>query len=240
MNLKINKLIYYLNNNGFISEANLMEKIILKFSSKSSKISNSTIIYCDMDGVLVNFEQQAYEDIRDILQKGKEHELIGNNPKLHEAYENVAKAIGHKIDLDNPSVKKLMFKVISQNPGKWFHQLSPLKGGDEVWRFINNLNYVVKILSAGVSGKKGALTAEDGKKEWVKDNLTPQPDEVIVAEKSSDKKNWAINADGSSNILIDDKHSNIESWESAGGIGILHTPGDSASTIKRLQEILDV
>ena len=40
---------------------------------------------------------------------------------------------------------------------------------------------------------------------------------------------------GENRILIDDTAKNIEDWESAGGIGILHT--DAFSTIAKLKEI---
>ena len=39
-------------------------------------------------------------------------------------------------------------------------------------------------------------------------------------------------------ILIDDKSSTIDSWNNAGGIGILHTPKNSSKSINQLMEIL--
>jgi hypothetical protein len=39
--------------------------------------------------------------------------------------------------------------------------------------------------------------------------------------------------------LIDDTPENIEQWIARGGYGILHT-GDHASTVKVLQELLDL
>jgi hypothetical protein len=52
---------------------------------------------------------------------------------------------------------------------------------------------------------------------WIKENLTPQPAEIII---TSNKEQHAVNADGSPNILIDDRGVNIVAWRSHGGIGI--------------------
>lgn len=55
------------------------------------------------------------------------------------------------------------------------------------------------------------------KKIWIQKHLNPQPQEVIIA---ADKSKYAVQADGTPNILIDDRGSNISSWESKGGIAI--------------------
>jgi hypothetical protein len=55
------------------------------------------------------------------------------------------------------------------------------------------------------------------KKVWIKENLNPQPAEIII---TPNKEKHAVNADGSPNILIDDRGVNIVAWRSRGGIGI--------------------
>ena len=55
------------------------------------------------------------------------------------------------------------------------------------------------------------------KKIWIKENLNPQPAEIII---TPNKEQHAVNADGSPNILIDDRGVNIVAWRSHGGIGI--------------------
>jgi 5'(3')-deoxyribonucleotidase len=52
---------------------------------------------------------------------------------------------------------------------------------------------------------------------WIKENLIPQPAEIFI---TPNKEQHAINADGSPNILIDDRGVNIVAWRSRGGIGI--------------------
>lgn len=59
--------------------------------------------------------------------------------------------------------------------------------------------------------------SEHWKREWIKKNLTPQPSEIII---TGQKERHAVNPDGSPNILIDDRGTNIVAWRGRGGIGI--------------------
>ena len=51
----------------------------------------------------------------------------------------------------------------------------------------------------------------------------------------SDKQKYAVNQDGSSNILIDDYIKNIKEFESKGGMGIHHT--DTGKTLRELKNL---
>jgi len=55
------------------------------------------------------------------------------------------------------------------------------------------------------------------KKEWIKKNLSIKPAEIIITGR---KEQHATNSDGSPNILIDDRGTNIVAWRARGGIGI--------------------
>jgi hypothetical protein len=59
--------------------------------------------------------------------------------------------------------------------------------------------------------------SEQHKRIWIKKHLNPQPAEIII---TSQKEHHAVNPDGSPNILIDDRGTNIVAWRSRGGIGI--------------------
>jgi len=59
--------------------------------------------------------------------------------------------------------------------------------------------------------------SEHYKRVWIKEHLNPQPAEIII---TSQKEHHAVNADGSPNILIDDRGTNIVAWRARGGIGI--------------------
>ena len=79
------------------------------------------------------------------------------------------------------------------------------------------------------------MSAEEGKELWVSRWLKPSPSSVIMSP-AAQKAQYAVNGDVP-NVLIDDKASTIESWNNAGGIGILHTPGGSSASVKELEEI---
>ena len=59
--------------------------------------------------------------------------------------------------------------------------------------------------------------SEAQKKVWIQKHLNPQPVDIII---TANKSKYAKQKDGTPNILIDDRGSNISSWENAGGIGI--------------------
>lgn len=71
--------------------------------------------------------------------------------------------------------------------------------------------------------------AEHQKKIWIKKHLNPQPVDVII---TPNKAKWAVQPDGTPNILIDDRGSNITAWEAKGGIGIKYQADeDSLQTV---------
>jgi len=59
--------------------------------------------------------------------------------------------------------------------------------------------------------------SEKHKREWIKKHLNPQPTEIFITPR---KEKHAVNPDGTPNVLIDDRGSNITAWENAGGIGV--------------------
>lgn len=71
--------------------------------------------------------------------------------------------------------------------------------------------------------------SEKYKKVWIQKHLNPQPVDVVI---TPNKAKYAKQADGTPNILIDDRGSNISAWEAAGGIGIKYQADeDSLQTI---------
>jgi 5'-nucleotidase len=69
------------------------------------------------------------------------------------------------------------------------------------------------------------------KKIWIQQHLNPLPKNILI---TPNKAKYAKQADGTPNILIDDRGSNISSWEAAGGIGIKYQADEDS-----LQKIVD-
>tara|TARA_Y100001978_G_C23702007_1_gene441682 strand:+ start:2703 stop:6200 length:3498 start_codon:yes stop_codon:yes gene_type:complete len=72
-----------------------------------------------------------------------------------------------------------------------------------------------KILSSPLRGDHE--NSKQQKIKWIQRELGIQPDEIIVVGR---KESYAVQADGTPNILIDDRGRNIEGWRSRGGYGI--------------------
>ena len=174
-------------------------------------------IYCDMDGVLVNFMDGVVQYITNKLQSGEAEELkaeLGRDYIESEEIDN------------NRSVRKFMYRELKHHADFW-RDLEWMPDGKSLWNYIAPYNPY--ILTSPM--KKGS---EIGKQEWIDNNLVPPPPERIFMH--HDKYRRAT-TNGKPNILIDDFSKNTIPWEEAGGIAILHT--STAKTIQELEEILN-
>ena len=54
------------------------------------------------------------------------------------------------------------------------------------------------------------------------------PSEIVI---TGMKEHWAVNKDGSPNILIDDRGENIRKWIARGGIGIKYQADEDSLNI---------
>ena len=220
---------------------NLLRRYIrsLLIEATIPDVHPESIIFCDMDGVLVDFDTATVSLINSRIDEG---ELTDQGKTYRKTLRRMQREMGpdwrakSRSDLDIKPVRNFMFAVISQNPGDFFGSLPPLHDGvNMLWPYITATGHAVKLLTAGVPGKPEMSTSEEGKKIWAIENLNPPPAEVILSP-SRQKAEFA-RAGGVPNILIDDKVVTVQSWDNAGGIGILHVPGGSAATIARLQEL---
>ena len=84
------------------------------------------------------------------------------------------------------------------------------------------------------------------KKIWLKQNLNPQPKDIII---TSIKERHAVQPDGTPNILIDDRGTNIVAWRANGGIGIKYQADEDSlemvanelnKAYGKIQEAVDV
>ena len=109
-----------------------------------------------------------------------------------------------------------------------FANLPPMVDMYDLIAYIKHTGHKWEILTAaGVVNRE--LVVFD-KKSWIKKYVDPS---VVVncTFTGSQKAAYAMKK----NVLIDDRPKNIEAWENAGGIGILHT--SAADTIEQLKKL---
>ena len=148
-------------------------------------------IYCDMDGVIADFEL-GYKELTGI-------DLQVEKPEGKEFWDPISKAgVGFWAGL------------------KW------MPGGQQLWDYIKPFN--PQLLSAPSREQSSRI----GKHVWVKHKI---PGTKLILRYAKQKQELAT----PESILIDDRQINIDQWEAAGGIGILHT--SAANTISQLKEL---
>ena len=158
---------------------------------------NNIIIFCDMDGVLVDF--------------------MGG----------IAKHLGKKT-VEQGDIDKVLLSGVGTSKG-WWVSLEPMHDAKTLWKYISQ--YDIQILSACPSICKDDKAVIAGKTAWIKKYLKPSPSKVNIVQRR-DKKTFAA----PNHILIDDHIKNIREFESAGGVGIVHT--SAIKTIKLLKSLV--
>lgn len=142
--------------------------------------------------------------------------LIGE-PHSEERYEN------------DKEYKKKMWDTVKdyrKKGGELWYELQLLPDAMQLWTYIKKYNPTF-LTSTGTS--KAKMT-EDEKRRWLNDKFGPHVP-AIFARSAQAKKEHA----GPKHILIDDKEKAIKPWETAGGLGILHT--SASSTIAQLKKL---
>ena len=196
-------------------------------------------IYCDMDGVLVDFVQGALKQINEDVNNKRLSSTDESTGKLN--YLGRLRTVMRRKGVDvieNEHIEKYaegqekireaaikyMYVRLADDESFWAN-LPWMEGGRDLWNAIKN--YDPFILTAPMG--KGS---EEGKRQWISKNLSPSPSQVFM---SHDKYNWAME-DGQRNVLIDDFLSNIKPWRSSGGIAIHHDPTDMKHTMDKLTQ----
>ena len=169
-------------------------------------------IYCDMDGVLCNFDK-GYEDLTGVSTQEANQESKSSFWKRF------------RDSLNEKNIKEKDF---------WAN-LEWQPGGKELWNYIQQYN--PNILSAPavdfslpsdeqLSPEKNQ--AIQGKKEWIAKNLSGVGEEIFVPAPQK-----ALYANPKS-ILIDDMKKNTDTWRASRGKAIYHT--SASETLKILKE----
>ena len=179
-------------------------------------------IYCDMDGVLCDFDE-GYKNATKSL---KGDELKEDEIDLLKIFPNFKKN-GISTDEANALGKSYFWKIFRASVGKnekeFWANLPWQPGGQELWTFISPYNPNI-LSSPTIDFSKPQDQQLDpkfnqaiqGKKEWINKNLYNVNEEIFVP--ASQK----VDSVAPNHILIDDMKKNTDAWEAAGGIAILH------------------
>jgi len=195
-------------------------------------------IYCDMDGVLVDFEGAATRDINKALK---------NPPAGTEALcEAVRGFYGDSLDLtdiktdkrNRPDALKELIGKLFEDDVEWWANLPFLEEGKKLWSVISKIEPTPLILTSPMD-RGGYHASEEGKILWVKKNLGIL-DNIRWEERVcfSHNKYELATIQGRPNVLIDDYPRKVDPFTESGGLGILHK-GNADETIKVLEEIFD-
>ncbi len=169
-------------------------------------------IYCDMDGVLTDFEKRFVEMLKKEGPKYYSKEVINQvtRPKHFEALEG----------------EKEFWNFIDNHIGlEFWSGMDWMPNGRQLWSFIQPYNPVI------LTSPSRQNTSRLGKRIWVKDHLTPVPPvEFRFGDAKSDFANEKA-------ILIDDKPSNLQAFATRGGIALEVKDGEVQSVINTLKEL---
>jgi hypothetical protein len=203
-------------------------------------------LYCDMDGVLVDFQAGVLAYMNDVLRDmgARKDELSQlkasrSNPEYltfkaaSQAAEElggwgktvVAKHINRPDDggYGLKQVRNFMYRLVEDDREFWAN-LPWMDGGKELWDYIKEFN--VEILSAPM-GPNSIL----GKQDWVARELGDIPTNI------TDDKSPYGKVDGQQGVLVDDRAKYRAQFESGGGIAIEHTPGFAPPSIEGLKKL---
>ncbi len=204
-------------------------------------------IFCDMDGVVADFFPAAEKLMKSIV-AGEEkifinyevEKIVNENIDFFNKNINSELYLHEKFMMDSQRARDLLFTAIGCNPGLFFSSLIPLEDGiNELWPFINSLGIPVNMLTAPIDQNVSFIgtPAIEGKTAWARKWLKPNPKNVYITPARMKYKYALSVVDGDlvPHILIDDKFSTIDAWNKAGGVGILHVPGESMATIEAIK-----
>lgn len=167
-------------------------------------------IFCDIDGVLADFEKGIERACRAI-----HHPEFKYEPNRYQT---------------DSKYRSLMWSCIRKYQNKYgfvlWRDLPLMPDAYQLWNYIKQFN--PQILTAAGQPQFHAM---EQKREWITDHFGSNV-RVNIVETAAQKANYAT----PTRILIDDQKRALDPWVAAGGIGVHHT--SAANSIKQLKEIL--
>jgi hypothetical protein len=171
-------------------------------------------IFCDMDGVLCDFDK-AFKSSNDDGLSFEEYDKVNG------------KGSGWAI-------------ISKQGEGYWSN-LEWMPDGKELWDYLNTISAPTILSSpsreySSIKGKMKWINVNLGISQDTPTTKSKDWDKSTRIILSSHKHLYVLPDPNVKSILIDDTQSKIDKWTEAGGIGILHT--STVDTISKLQDII--
>ena len=173
---------------------------------------NSVKIFCDLDGVLVDFDRGFSE--------------------LPENTEGLSPS-----DYEELNGKNSVWPLIDKHGSEYWSELYWKSDGRELWDYLEKYNPT--ILSSPSRSNNSILGKTKWVKLNLKISEKPvtKKDEYTGNERLILMQQKHLFATGPNCILIDDTQAKIDRWTEAGGTGVLHN--DSTDTIRVLEQIFE-
>lgn len=137
----------------------------------------------------------------------------------------------HDVDHYNEMTKdewEAFFK--DSNAYTLFRDIPPFANANQLLNLVKNLAGGYRILSSPLGfDRPGSIK---GKTEWLAKHINVPADETVF---DHEKYNYAVQSDGTPNILIDDYGVNTRAWDQAGGIAIKFQNDEN-----EISEVVDV
>jgi len=113
-----------------------------------------------------------------------------------------------------------------------FRDIQPFNTANQLLKLVKKYAGGYRILSSPLSfDREGSIK---GKREWLSKHITVPADKIVFEH---DKYKYAVQPDGTPNILIDDYGVNTRAWDSAGGIAVKYQADeDSLSKVVKVLE----
>ena len=177
------------------------------------------IFYCDLDGVLTDFERHMMREVPHSLPQDS---FWANLPAFN------------SIDELRTHLGDDWYKMTASLPQTFWEFMPWIENAKSLWKYLEN--YPRIILSTPASSRSSRI----GKQRWIQRELGSEIPNIIQPHKERYvKQNLcvpnSIQTQRLIKVLIDDLDRNIDSWIAQGGVGILHK--SVKTTIKKIREI---
>lgn len=174
-------------------------------------------------------------ELLESVQESKPIVYVDMDGVLADLYNHAAEL--HDVDHYNqmtPAQWEEFFK--DSNAYHLFRDIQPFATANQLLELVKKYAGGYTILSSPLSfDRAGSIK---GKSEWLKKHIKVAPDRVIFEH---DKYKYAIQPDGTPNILIDDYGVNTRAWDEAGGTAIKYQAdeNDLSEIVPVLQKVFE-